>query len=126
MPGVVIRKRSRFFFFLIDLLYPFVQMLPIFHLNGFQNLHRHIRLVQNTSGKRKLPKVTRVTVADWQKDISYVHQPMSVFCVQFSVVSTIEYFLRKTDYLSSFEVVWVKKLADAYSPITLPVRSIFS
>ena len=103
-----------------------VQMFPVFRLYDLQYLHGHVRLVKDASGKRKSPEIPGVGVADRQVDIGYVRQPVSVFRVQFRIVPAVENLMRKTDQLASSAFCRVKKLADAYSPMTLPVRSSFS
>ena len=88
-------------------------MLSVLTLYDLHHLHRHVRLFQDTSWKRKHPEIPRVAVADRQEKVCYIHQPVSVFCVQFLIVPAVENLLRKAGYLPSLEVVWVKKLADA-------------
>lgn len=101
-------------------------MLPVFRLYDLEHLHGHIWLIKDASGKRKHPEIARIRVADRQKDIGNVCQPVSVFRVQFRIVPAVENLMRKTDQLASSALCRVKKLADAYSPMTLPVRSSFS
>lgn len=103
-----------------------IQMFSVFTLNDLQNLHRHIRLIQDTSGKRKSPEIACIRVADRQVNVGDVHQPVSVFCVQFRIIPAVENLVGKRDYFPSFPFGGVKKLADAYSPIIFPVRSSFS
>ena len=101
-------------------------MFPVFRLYDLQNLHCHIGLVKDASGKRESPEIPSVRVTDRQEDIGDVSQPVSVFHVQFRVIPAVEDLSRKAGYLASSAFSRVKKLADAYSPMTLPVRSSFS
>ena len=71
----------------------FIQMLPVHGLYDLQNLHRHVRLVQYTPGKRKSLEITCIRVADRQEKVSYVHQPVSVFSIQFLIVPAVENLL---------------------------------
>ena len=101
-------------------------MFPVFRLYDLQDLHGHIGLVKDPTGEWKDPEIPGVGVANRQEDIGDVSQPVSVFCVQFRIVPAVENLMRKTDQLASSAFCRVKKLADAYSPMTLPVRSSFS
>ena len=101
-------------------------MFPVFRLYDLQDLHGHIRLVKDPTGEWKDPEIPGVGVANRQEDIDDVSQTVSVFRVQFCVVPAVEDLTRKAGYLASSVFSRVKKLADAYSPMTLPVRSSFS
>ena len=101
-------------------------MLAVFRLYDLQDLHGHIRLIKDSAGERKNPEIPGVGVANRQIDIGDVSQPVFVFHVQFRVIPAVEDLTREAGYLASSAFSRVKKLAEAYSPMTLPVRSSFS
>lgn len=101
----------------------FIQMLPVLSLYDLQNLHRHIRLIKDSSRERQHPEITRIRVTDGQIDIGYIHQPMSVFRVQFCIIPAVEHLTRKACYLPSSTLCRVKKLADESSGIVLHLRA---